>query len=163
MNGKKREANNLSWSNLVDIGFAVCLLSVLVLYWGIPVVTTGMHPFIVSFSSRSSFLLFSSYCSDRALLPECLLESSCLSTSFLCRGNFIDYHQSSELISKIFCLYSDIHIISCPHIYSENLLDQIQISQRFHLFLSFELLTIPCDGWTECLLTQKHETCLSCK
>lgn len=162
MNGKKKEANKPSWSNLVEVEFAICLLSVLVLYWGIPFVTVVMHPFIVSFSSGSSLLLFSSCCSDRALLPECLLESSCPSTSFFCRDNFIDYHQSCELISKVFCLYSDIHIISHPHVYSENFLDQIQIWQRFHLFLSSELLTIPCDDWTECLLTLLKNMKLAC-
>ena len=158
----KKEENKLSWSNLVDVEFAVCLLSVFVLYWGIPFVKMVVHPFIVSFSSGSSLLLFSSCCSDRALLPECLLESSCLSTSFSCRDDFIDYHQSSELISKTLCLYSDIHIISYPRIYSENFLDQIQISQRFHLFLSFELLAIPCRDWTECLLTLLKTVKLAC-
>lgn len=150
MNGKK--GNKLSWSNLAEVEFVICLLLVLVLYWGIPFVTTVTHPFIVSFSSGSSSL-FSSYCSDRALLPECLLQSSCLSTSFLCRDNFREYHQSSELIYMIFCLYSDIHVISCPHLLSWSDSNFTEISAVCYLLHCWPFLVM--TGQNVCLLYSK--------
>lgn len=65
-----------------------------------------------------SLLLFSSYCSDGALLPECLLESSCLRISFLCGENFTGYQQAVNWFLRSF-VYIQIFILSPVSIFTQ--------------------------------------------
>lgn len=140
--------------------FAVCLLVVSVL--GYPNCHSSNPPHHCKLLEQVFPILSSSFYSGRALLPACWLAAGCLSTSFLCKDNFIDYHQSSELISKI-CLYSDSRYLLYPYLFRE-----LQIRFRSHKdeshFLHFVYSS---QGMVNnsmfAYFTQKQETCLPCK